>query len=262
MRVVSGLVLAPPVVLALYAGPPYSDVLVIAAGAVMAWEWARVVRGRGMDPAVIGAAAVVTAALIAAAAGAYGAGLAALGVGAAAAAVRVRDRRGAILASGVLYIGAACMAFSWLRHAPEVGLALIAWLVATVWATDIAAYIVGRGVGGARLAPSVSPGKTWSGLLGGVAAAAGVGAACAVLLPALTDATGRGMLFFAWAGGLLGLISQGGDLLESAFKRYFHVKDVSNLIPGHGGLLDRADGLLAASLALGLALPLMRGAAW
>lgn len=259
-RVLSALVLAPPVLMALYLGPPYSDALVLLAAALMAWECARVATGKSTEPMVFALAAVAGLAVLAAAFDAYFFAFGLLALAGVAAFAVARARSGAILGAGLVYLGAACIAFLWLRQVPGAGLALIVWLVATVWANDIAAYLAGRRLGGPRLAPRVSPRKTWSGLCGGILAASAVGALCAAMLPALSAvAGGRGIAFFTFAGAFLALVSQGGDLLESAYKRYFHVKDASSLIPGHGGLLDRADGLLAASLALALTLRLIRG---
>lgn len=187
---------------------------------------------------------------------AAGAGTAAfvLGLGGAGAmAIVVGGRRGALLGAFLLYLLAGCVAFLWLRQLPDIGFSAIAVLVAAVWATDIGAYFAGRGLGGAKLAPRISPKKTWAGLIGGMICA---GVATGVVSAALPGATllldGADGLVFVALGALLGVISQGGDLIESALKRYVDVKDASNLIPGHGGVLDRADGLLSASPALAL----------
>ena len=138
---------------------------------------------------------------------------------------------------------------AWLR-AQDDGLAWVFWLLVVVWATDIAAYFVGRAVGGPRLAPRISPGKTWSGLLGAVIGAALVGWLAAFVAFGTAGAT------HALAAAGLAIGAQLGDLFESALKRHFAVKDSSQLIPGHGGLLDRIDGLLLAAplLAMGLTL--------
>lgn len=255
MRVLSAAVLAPPVVAALLLGPPYSDVLVLIAAAVMAWEWARLCTGRSLAFAGGLAIAAVLSAVAAASLGLFQLGGWIVAAGAVAAlAVEMRRRPAAALclAFGIVYLAAASTAFLWLRQLPASGLPLIVWLVATVWATDTGAFAVGRTVGGPRLAPRLSPGKTWAGLLGGVAAAALVGLVCAVVadapLPQLAGT--RRWAAAAAAGGLLALVAQAGDLLESALKRRFGAKDASQIIPGHGGLLDRVDGLLAASLAL------------
>jgi len=115
-------------------------------------------------------------------------------------------------------------------------------------ATDIGAYLVGRSLGGPKLAPAISPGKTWSGLAGGVGAAAMAGLIAALL-------RGQGDLgALTGASMILALVAQVGDLFESSLKRRFGAKDSSELIPGHGGVLDRVDGILAAVLALGGAL--------
>lgn len=262
LRILSAAVLAPPVLLALYAGPPFSDGLVVVAAAAMVWEACRIVLGGGAKAgltvlAVAGAACAITFGGLREYAFAAGV-LAALAVGMMA---WIPTRRGLVLAAAVLYLGAACLAFVWLRQRAPGGLELIVWLVASVWATDIGAYFAGRRIGGPRLAPRISPKKTWAGLLGGAASAAIVGVACVVWLPGLGDVLPLpGVVAFALAGAVLAAVAQSGDLLESAFKRYFHVKDASRLIPGHGGVMDRADGLLAASLAVACAMMLTKGA--
>ena len=154
---------------------------------------------------------------------------------------------------GTLWIGTASAALLWLAADPLTGRATLLWLFALVWATDSAAYAVGRWVGGPRLAPRWSPKKTWSGALGGIAAAGLVGAITAKIL-------GISMLSpVSWVSMGLSVAVLFGDLAESAAKRRFGVKDTSGLIPGHGGLLDRLDGMLAA-LAAAAALALVRGA--
>ena len=152
-------------------------------------------------------------------------------------------RRPALRWVGPIYIAPAILALLWLRGLPD-GLRWVAFLAAVVWSGDIGAYLVGRLVGGPRLAPSISPGKTWSGAAGGTA--------CAVLAGVLA-ASGHAVA--ALPALVLSLAAQAGDLLESALKRHFGVKDSGRIIPGHGGLLDRLDGVLtAAPLAALLAL--------
>jgi phosphatidate cytidylyltransferase len=153
-----------------------------------------------------------------------------------------RNRPGiAFIAAGFLCIIPGMAALIWLRADPVAGRADLLFLVMTVWGSDIGAYALGRIVGGRRLAPSISPGKTWSGAVGGLVCAMLVGLATAGFSP-------RAM---AVAAGL-SLAAQAGDLLESAVKRYAGVKDSGTLIPGHGGLLDRLDGILAAAPAAAL----------
>ena len=122
----------------------------------------------------------------------------------------------------------------------------VLWLFVTVWSCDTGAYISGRSIGGPKLAPRISPNKTWAGLLGGILAAV-----VASVLLALISGSGS-IVLFAIQGTLLALISQCGDLAESSLKRRFDVKDSGNLIPGHGGILDRVDGVLFAAPTLAL----------
>jgi phosphatidate cytidylyltransferase len=147
---------------------------------------------------------------------------------------------------GAAYLALPALALVWLRGLPQFGLQLVVWLLVVVWTTDILAYVVGRKVGGARLAPVISPGKTWSGLCGGVVAAALAGA-----LTAWAIGSER-LLQAAGLGGLLAVVSQIGDLIESFLKRRAGVKDSGTLIPGHGGVLDRLDGLILAAPVLAL----------
>lgn len=139
------------------------------------------------------------------------------------------------LALGLAYTGTASIALLFLREQPH-GFGLALWTLGLVWATDIGAYFAGRAIGGPRLAPTISPNKTWAGLIGGVAAAIVVGGVVAYLaqLPAIA--------FFLAVP--LAVIAQGGDLLESAMKRRAGVKDSGRILPGHGGVLDRLDGAL------------------
>jgi phosphatidate cytidylyltransferase len=147
-------------------------------------------------------------------------------------------------ALGIVYVFVPCLALIWLRADPAVGLQQIFWIVALVIAADTGAYIAGRSIGGPKLAPRVSPNKTWAGLGGAVVSAAVIGAITAVVM----DRPSVGTLTIISAG--LAVIEQMGDLAESAFKRHFGVKDASNIIPGHGGALDRVDGLIAVAAAV------------
>lgn len=144
--------------------------------------------------------------------------------------------------AGIVYLGVPAVAFLALRDLTN-GLELVLWLVLIVVATDVCAYLVGRTLGGPKLAPRISPGKTWSGLAGGVLGAAVLGGAAAGL-------AGWGLAQGALFAGLLAVIAQLGDLFESFVKRRAGVKDSGHLIPGHGGVLDRLDGYLFAGPAL------------
>ncbi|WP_292411249.1 phosphatidate cytidylyltransferase, partial [Mesorhizobium sp.] len=147
-------------------------------------------------------------------------------------------------APGLAYASLSGLSLAMLRDGDHSGLIAILFLFAVVWATDIAAYFVGRAVGGPKLAPSISPGKTQSGALGGA-----VGGVVAGVL--LASATGVGNLGTLGLVALaLSVVAQAGDLFESWVKRRHGQKDSGNLIPGHGGVMDRVDGLVAAALAL------------
>ena len=146
--------------------------------------------------------------------------------------------------AGLAYAGLSGVSLAWLRDGDQAGLLAILFLFAVVWATDIAAYFVGRSLGGPKLAPSISPGKTQSGAIGG--AIGGVVAGVA-----LAACAGLGNLpLLAVVAFLLSIVSQVGDLFESWVKRRHGVKDSGSLIPGHGGVMDRVDGLVAAAFAL------------
>lgn len=153
---------------------------------------------------------------------------------------------------GLAYAGLSGISLALLRGSDKAGLVAILFLFAVVWATDILAYFVGRAVGGPKLAPAISPGKTWSGAIGGticgmiagLAVAAAGGADLFVMVPVVL---------------LLSVVSQIGDLFESWVKRRHGVKDSSHLIPGHGGVMDRVDGLVAAAFALYLIGTLLGG---
>jgi phosphatidate cytidylyltransferase len=209
------------------------------AAVVVYWEWSSMVARQAKLPLVAGAAALLAAA---AAAGYghfdYATGTVAAG---AIAVVALAPRRRVWSAGGVLYAGVLVLAPETIRRDVPLGPIAVFFLFAVVWATDILGYFVGRLVGGPKLAARISPKKTWAGAIGGAVGAVVLGVGflslkgyAALGSPALTAL-------------VLSIVSQGGDLLESAVKRRFGVKDASHVIPGHGGLMDRLDGFLAAA---------------
>ncbi|MGH6879549.1 MAG: phosphatidate cytidylyltransferase [Hypericibacter sp.] len=245
-RIVAAFVMMPVVLGALWLGHPYWTLLVALAAGMMAWEWRRLtaqgtVGAVGWAMVLLAAAAVlllgfgqVPLALWALLGGALLLGLvASLGEGWVA---------GAWVSLGILYAGLPSLALVWLRYDPVSGLATLLWVLFLVWAVDTAAYTAGKLIGGPKLIPRVSPSKTWAGLAGGAAGAAIIGylAACWAGQPNPWLLTGLSLL--------LALAEQAGDIFESAVKRRFGVKDSSGLIPGHGGILDRVDGLVAVAL--------------
>jgi phosphatidate cytidylyltransferase len=276
LRILSSLVLAPIAIGAVWSGWPFLPVLTAAAAAVMAWEWSQLCRvGRSgtvatramrigifaLRPSGLVLVGAVLAAVAAAAAAATGVGIGLCVAGAAAVFMTARREPGvhpAWLASGAVWIALPCVLLLWLAQRDRSGQATLLWILAIVWATDIGAYAFGSRIGGPRLAPRWSPRKTWAGLLGGVCCAALAGWATAWLL------VGTAVLPLVMLSAGLAIVGQFGDLAESAAKRRFGVKDSSDLIPGHGGLLDRLDGLLAVVPAVALVTALRGGSvlAW
>ncbi|PYD48843.1 phosphatidate cytidylyltransferase [Novacetimonas pomaceti] len=167
---------------------------------------------------------------------------------------------GPALWAGQVAVGCAGVSLLWLRFMTHPGAGVVLFVVACVALSDTGAYLTGRAVGGPKLAPRISPAKTWSGSCGGLLCAVAGGAVIAALLPdALPGCAWRG----AMMGGVMAIAAQAGDLAESALKRARGVKDSGALIPGHGGLLDRFDGLLvAAPLAALISLGAAAGAAF
>jgi phosphatidate cytidylyltransferase len=253
LRIVSAIVLAVPAIAAIAWGRPALEIWLAVAVVLMAREWHTLCGGAGWTGSRMALVIGGLAALALAAVDRTGAAVvvALLGIPVVwLAASRETGTKPWFIAAGLPYIALPAVALSWMRALPEAGLLNIAWLFGVVWATDIAAYFVGRTLGGPKLAPRVSPGKTWSGAIGGGLGAAVVGAglalgADAAPIPAVL------------ASLVLSVVAQAGDLAESAVKRHFGVKDSGSIIPGHGGLFDRADALLAAAPVAALALYLV-----
>ena len=248
-RVLSALVLGPTAIACVWLGATPWTVLMAIAAAILTWEWVHLCGLRTRDFPGIAVPLAVLAAGGLAVAGMPQLALGCLAVGFlltwAASRNLPSTRRLPLpplrLALGVLYIGLAGIALIELRHDNEAGRANVLFLLLAVWASDIGAYMAGRAFGGPRLMPAVSPNKTWSGAMGGLAMAVVVAVIAARIL-----APGD-VLSAAPIAALLSIVAQAGDLLESAIKRHFAVKDTSSLIPGHGGLLDRLDGVLATA---------------
>lgn len=234
--------LAPLALVLVWLGGPFFAVLVILAAAGMGWEWARLT-GCGPIPNV---GLVMLATALPSGVAAFGMVRIGLVLGVAlaalvwAAASRVRGAAPAWAGLGTAWIALSCLACLWLAADAATGRSAVLWLFATVWASDSGAFAAGRSVGGPRLAPRLSPNKTWAGALGGVLGVAVVAGAFAWWL-------GASATLVVPAGIALGIAAQLGDLGESLAKRHFGVKDSSGMIPGHGGLLDRLDGMLAAA---------------
>lgn len=241
-RVVVGLALIALAVAALWAGGVVFALLVAAGCLLMLGEWLQITRvsQAWLRPALgVSALAVLLVpayrtippyvALIWLSAGLAGAALL----------LGLLSRR-AMLALGIAYIGLSGIGLVWLRLQPN-GFGLVLWTLVVVWATDILAYFTGRAIGGPKLAPRISPKKTWAGLIGGILGAGLFGWLVATWfhLPAIFSALGPAMA----------VLAQAGDLFESRLKRKAGVKDSGALLPGHGGALDRLDGLIPVAIA-------------
>ncbi|MDB5379099.1 MAG: phosphatidate cytidylyltransferase [Rubritepida sp.] len=244
-RALTAVLLAPAVLLCVWLGGLWWAALMALCVVGLAWEWVRLCRGSTRTSPGIVVAPVVLAAGGAAVLGQPGLGLLLL-AGGTFATWLAASRAGGVspfwLALGVLYIGLAGVALVVLRNDDLVGQGNVLFLFLVVWASDIAAYVAGRSFGGPKLAPAISPNKTWSGAIGGLVGALAVGLCVALLL-----GPGGSMARMALVSVVLGIATQSGDMFESWIKRRFGVKDSSGLIPGHGGLLDRLDGVLAAA---------------
>jgi phosphatidate cytidylyltransferase len=246
MRLVAGLVMAAVVAAFTLAGEGPFALLVVLGALIVAWEWGRLVHGT--EGGIVTAVLVATAALAGslAAFGLVGLGLLALPIGAILAALLSLGRNSMYSALGVFYAGLPTVALIWLRADPTLGLLAVIFLIAIVATADTAGFLAGRLAGGAKLWPRVSPNKTWAGLLGALAASAIVGALFWFSLPY------GSAIRLAATGAVLAAVAQAGDLAESALKRRFGAKDTGTIIPGHGGLMDRVDGLIAAAVAAGI----------
>lgn len=241
-RALSALVMAPPALLAAWAGGYAFAALIALAAALMGWEWHRMLNGGFTLSGRVAALGCAVASLLAVARPDIGLAMVALAT-LASAGLAGGDRSGrAWAAFGALYAGLPSVALVWLRADVAAGNAVIWWLLLVVWSTDIGAYAFGRLIGGPKLLPVISPKKTWAGLVGGM-----ISAGIAALLVALAVGASVGLAVFA-AGAVVAVVAQVGDLFESWIKRRCNVKDSSNIIPGHGGVLDRVDGLLTAAL--------------
>lgn len=251
-RTLSALALAPVALGATYYGSPWFEAAVAVGSAVAVFEWARLALGRNPGADFGLAATFVVGAVVAQSMAWPFLGLALLGLGAIAVFAvsfwtETSVRLGRVgWALGVPLVGLPAVALIWLRAEPAAGRGAVLWLLAVVWAVDIGAYAFGRWLGGPRLAVAVSPSKTWAGFWGGLACGGATGLAVASLLGRPADAA------LAATSLGIGIVAQVGDLGESWIKRRVGAKDSGGLIPGHGGLLDRIDGLWMAAVALAL----------
>jgi phosphatidate cytidylyltransferase len=238
MRIAVAAVLIPFAVATAWAGGWLWSTLVTLAAIGLFVEWLAIVGLAGVTRVMVPGVAALAVAGICLAVNRLDAALVVLGVGLAAVAAIAPERRN-WTAAGFLYAAAAQIASVLLRLDPVKGFAALMFVLLIVWVTDSGGYFAGRGIGGPKLWPRVSPKKTWAGAIGGLAASLAVAAGFVMF-----DLGRMGPLLLI--SGALSAVSQLGDLFESAVKRRFGVKDSSHIIPGHGGLMDRLDGFVAA----------------
>lgn len=250
-RVLSSLVLASLGVTAAWFGGPWLAAACGAAVVAMSYEWARMSEPNAIMPAFAFALAGSLGAVMFSSWQHLAYAFGWLVLCSCLSALRRRTLAGVIeTAGGAVYIGLPAALFVWLRDRGPEGLETILALFAIIWASDIFAYFGGKMIGGPKIAHGLSPNKTWSGIISGVLAGAVTGFGCGYLFHAGEE------FRMAWLliGALIAFTGLMGDLFESFLKRRFGVKDASRLIPGHGGVLDRIDSLMAATLLVGAAL--------
>lgn len=251
VRALSAVVMMVVAAVVLWAGGWVFAVVAGLACGLILHEWSAMADGLGNRVATKAALVLVAVSVAASHRDPASAVAALLAVSAAVFLFGTVDRPMRWLGGGILYAGLPGVAAVALRGGGPLfaltnGLAAIAFVFLVVWATDSGAYFAGRRIGGPKLAPRISPKKTWSGAFGGLAAALLVGVAAGLALPEPSPVA------LALAALGLSAVSQVGDLGESAVKRHFGVKDSGHLIPGHGGIMDRVDGLVAALVAAAL----------
>lgn len=245
LRIAAILVLAPATIAIVWYGGRAFSALVAFICIMMIFEWTRLVERKEFSPGFYILSFTAVLAMFMAAGGGYGEAYsvalfgAILGIGGEW--ISNGSKRWAVL--GVAYVIVPCIALIWLRQLPEQGRELTFFLYISVWATDIFAYVAGKLIGGPLLAPRISPGKTWAGALGGLAAAIAAGFGYSFF----SDALGSAAIYALVAFGL-GIAAITGDIAESAIKRHFGVKDSGGYIPGHGGLMDRLDGMVLSTV--------------
>lgn len=242
-RFKTALLVGPPILFGLYLGTWLFAIIAAFGGVLLYFEWDRMCRNGTMDlPFLIGCLSVPAVAVLGVLGLFQWAFIVLVGVAMAILALRFSDDSRIWSAAGLLYAGLPVIGIIALRASSESGFFAVGWVLTTVWASDIGAYAAGRTLGGPKLWPRISPMKTWSGALGGLGGA-------------MLWSYFYFLVFgFAWTSGIVvsalivALVAQLGDLFESWLKRHFGVKDSGGLFPGHGGIMDRGDSIVPATL--------------
>lgn len=255
-RILSSLIMVPVAIGALWAGHPYVDIMVFVVGALLAWEWSSMVPNQ--KPSVFAVCytfALGCALLIFNWTVLF---LTLLGTAFLAYIKAKNEKHRRLLTLGTLYISLGVGSLYWLYYLfdafggiPEEkgSFVMMLWFMLVVWSVDIGAYFVGSTVKGPKLAPKISPNKTWSGLCGGVISSALISLFYMYLVSHFFNLQVHSeyLLRYTCLGAVIAVVAQIGDLAESAIKRHLQIKDSSSLIPGHGGVFDRIDGLIFAA---------------
>ena len=240
----------------MWLGGLWAALLIAALAGAMAWEWRAMVAAAAPSLTTLFCAVAAAVAVLAAHFIGYQAGLAVfLCLVALIVALDLAAKRGTAAGwtlAGLAYLGLAAVALLWLRETDPFGFPATLWIILVVAAADVGGYFAGRLIGGPKLWPALSPKKTWAGLFGGLGLAFVTGGVFS------WATTGTYFQEVCAVSAVAALLAQAGDLAESAAKRHFGVKDASGLIPGHGGALDRFDGLMAATM-VAAAVTLWRG---
>ncbi len=237
-RVISSLVLAPVVLLAVFSGSPAINLLALLGGALLAREWATMIPNN--KPTVYAVSYMFPLSLSVFTSDVWTISFVILFVTCWMWVKTAGENHRRLLTLGVPYITIGIGSLVWLFNLSNP--LIVIWFILVIWSVDIGGYVVGCNLKGPKLAPKISPNKTWSGLLGGMIFAATVSSAYFYLMGGRTS-----YIVLAVIGMVIAVIEQAGDLIESSIKRYLGIKDSSQLIPGHGGIFDRVDGMIFAA---------------
>lgn len=248
-RILAAFVMLPVVIGALWSGYPYVDILTLFVGVLLSYEWANMVPSK--QPMTYFGAYVLALACSIFLLNSQIVALVILLTSVFAYLKSRKEDETFLLVLGVPYISIGVASMMWLYHSitpyASINFYMTLWFLLSVWSMDVGAYIVGTNLKGPKLAPSISPNKTWSGLIGGIVLAVAVSEFYFYFLEKsglFVALSTRVQMLFACSAGLVAAVSQIGDLIESAIKRHLGLKDTSNIIPGHGGVFDRIDGLI------------------
>ncbi len=255
-RILASVVMVPFVIGALYAGHPYLDTLIFLVGTILSWEWSSMIPNQKQNVYATAYTFALGCSLLI-----FDKYFLAFSILATAVFIYIKaakEKHRLLLALGAPYISIGIGALYWIYYLfdslgdvvyENAGFVMTLWYLLMVWSVDIGAYIVGSSLRGPKLAPKISPNKTWSGLIGGVLSSIIVSCifwfSTASLLA--LQMTLIAQIKFAVFGAVIAVVAQIGDLIESSIKRHLNVKDSSSLIPGHGGIFDRVDGLIFAA---------------